>query len=202
VATSTGKSTISVFDRNRTEEAKMIRKVPLLLIGALSLPSIAPTLAQSDQWELKAGASASRVERGFEKADNVATWKKNREVQKRFQNAVYARDYAKLRAQIAELVDPDFELVEPSGLPYGGTYKGVEGFIQFWETAPKYFKTSVHEFRHSFITDDPNRIVQEIFLRGTVVATGEEYEDRFVFRNGKILSISPFFFNLPPVKAR
>jgi ketosteroid isomerase-like protein len=154
-----------------------------------------------DLWEKKADTAEGAMRRGFEDPAVVAAWKRNRDVQKRFQDAIYTRDYAK----IPELLDPDFQLVEPSGLPYGGVYKGMEGFLKFWETSPRFFKTDHHEFKHSFITDDPDLIVQEIFVSGVIVATGQRFEgpmfDRFAFRDGRILSISPFFFNLPPVRA-
>jgi ketosteroid isomerase-like protein len=168
----------------------------LQLLAALALAGMTPASAQQTEWN----PSDSLEKRGFEDPKNVIQWQRNRAVQRAFQAALFARDFGKL----AQYVDLEFELIEPAGLPIGGTYRGIEGFMRFWEAVPKYMKIHSNEFKHTYITDDPNRVVQEFVVKGTVIATGEEFEspvfDRFVFRNGKILSISPFYFNLPNVK--
>ena len=48
----------------------------------------------------------------------------NLELSQRFYQAIFSGDWAFIAANTTD----DFAVVEAAGLPYGGTWKGVEGF--------------------------------------------------------------------------
>jgi uncharacterized protein len=122
----------------------------------------------------------------------------NNETKTRFVDALFAGDWD----TAASLVHPDFELREPDALPYGGIYKGIEGFKQCWELIPQ--SSHVTEYLDTlrvFFTEDPDSIVVELDFRGSIRGTGEKIAskvlEQFDFIDGKISAISLFWFNIP-----
>lgn len=116
----------------------------------------------------------------------------------RFVDALFANDWDTM----ASLIHPDFELREPDALPYGGTYRGIEGFRKCWELIPQ----SSHETEHldtlrTYFTDDADSIVVELDCRGVRKDTGERFESRvmeqFEFRDEKLVAITIYWFNIP-----
>jgi len=101
----------------------------------------------------------------------------------------------------ASLMHPDFELREPDALPYGGTYKGIEGFKQCLGSIAAAHKTTQMETLHTYFASDPDRIIGETYWRGVLHASGREAEskviEQFEFRDGKILAITVYWFNIP-----
>ena len=121
----------------------------------------------------------------------------NNEVKTRFVAALFANDWAAM----APLVHPDFELREPDALAYGGIHKGLEGFKKCWELIPQTgHKTEYLNTLRCFFADDPDSLIVELDTRGRNTKTGKTFAgkvlEQFDFRDGKILAISLFWFNI------
>lgn len=110
--------------------------------------------------------------------------------------AVFAGD----RDALGEMMDPAFELHQAKGLPYGGTLKGQDGFDHFWRGFGEAFEIESLDQVGRFRSADGD-IVLKFRFRGRVNATGEPFDttilESFRFRNGKLLSIAPHWFELP-----
>lgn len=125
----------------------------------------------------------------------------NNDVKTRFVDALFRNDWDTM----APLVHPDFELREPAALPYGGIYKGIEGFKECWELIPQ----SSHQTEHldtlrCHYADDPNTIVVELEFRGSRKDTGEKFAskvmEQFEFKDGLISAITLYWFDIPEFK--
>jgi len=128
----------------------------------------------------------------------TAAHQHSHEVKTRFVDALFRNDWDTMAA----LVHPDFELREPEALPYGGTYQGIAGFRRCWELIPQ----SSHKTEHldtlrCYFTEDPDSILVELEFRGSRRDTGEKFASRvmeqFEFRDGRILAITLYWFNIP-----
>lgn len=102
---------------------------------------------------------------------------------------------------MAPLVHPDFELREPRDLPYGGVYKGLDGFKHCWELIPASgHKTEYLNTLGTYFTEDPNTIIVELDTRGTS-HKGEAYVskvmEQFEFKDGLISAIVLYWFEIP-----
>jgi ketosteroid isomerase-like protein len=121
----------------------------------------------------------------------------NLPVQQRFVAAVFAGDGDTIRSLCA----PDFELLEGSGLPFAGVFRGAEGFLAFLGVFNDTFELEyLNPVRH-YASDDPDRMAFDFELRGVHRATGEAFESSLVelwtFREGKVVTIKPHYFNVP-----
>ena len=123
---------------------------------------------------------------------------RSHEVKTRFVEALFSNDWDTM----AKLVHPDFELREPAALPYGGIYKGIEGFKKCWDLIPQ----SSHKTEHldtlrCYFTEDPNSIIVELEFRGSRRDTGEKFAskvmEQFELCDGKIIAITLYWFNIP-----
>ncbi len=119
----------------------------------------------------------------------------NLAVLERFVAAVFAGD----ADTILSLCDPDFVLEEGSGLSFAGTYPGGEGFLRFFGIFNETLDIERMETLRIYTTQDPDFVVTEMELRATVRATGKPFEssllERWHFRDGKVLSVKPHYFN-------
>ena len=125
----------------------------------------------------------------------------NNDVKTRFVDALFANDWSTMAA----LVHPSFELREPAALPYGGIYKGIEGFKTCWELIPRSSHVTEHlDTLRCYFTEDPDSILVELDFRGKRRDTEEKFAskvmEQFEFRDGKISAISLYWFNIPPNK--
>ena len=102
---------------------------------------------------------------------------------------------------VAELVHPDFELREPAALPYGGVYKGIDGFKQCLGLIQAAHKTTNLETWHTYFAAEPDRMIGESFWRGIPHGTGREAAskviEQFEFRDGRIAAITVYWFDIP-----
>jgi uncharacterized protein len=123
------------------------------------------------------------------------TASRNTQVKQQFVAAVFAGDAATIRA----LADPGFELHEGTGLPFTGTYRGAEGFLQFLGIFSRTFDIERLEPIRSYESPDPDCMAFEFDLRATVRDTGQLFESTLIevwnFKDGKVLSIKPHYFN-------
>ncbi|HEX7856355.1 MAG TPA: nuclear transport factor 2 family protein [Sphingobium sp.] len=122
----------------------------------------------------------------------------NHDVKVRFVDALFRNDWETM----AELVTDDLELQEPDALPYGGTWKGLDGFKKCWELIPQASHVVEHlDTLRTFFSEDPNHIWVELDFKGVKKATGEKFGTRvmeeFQFRDGKISVIALMWFNIP-----
>jgi ketosteroid isomerase-like protein len=122
----------------------------------------------------------------------------NYETKTAFVDALFKNDWDTM----ATLVHPEFELREPAALPYGGIYKGIEGFKRCWDLIPQ----SSHQTEHldtlgNYLAADPNSIIVELEFRGSKRGTGEKFAskvmEQFDFKDGKISAIVLYWFNIP-----
>lgn len=123
----------------------------------------------------------------------------------RFQAAFAAGD----RELLAKLVHPDFEVIQSSALPYGGRYRGLDGFFEFaLKIFPTTWRIQQFEMLHRFDekTNEPGleSVVLMFHLVGTVAATGKPVDttllEHWVLKDGKLLHAKPHWFE-PPDKA-
>jgi uncharacterized protein len=123
------------------------------------------------------------------------TKSRNIHIQEQFVAAVFAGDPDTVRT----LADPGFELHEGSGLPFAGTYRGAEGFLKFLGIFNQTFDIERLEPTRSYESQDPDWIAFEFDLRATVRNTGQLFESTLIeiwrFKDGKVLSIKPHYFN-------
>ena len=100
-----------------------------------------------------------------------------------------------------DLLHPDFELREPERLPYGGVYKGAEGFRKCLGLIPQAQTSTRFETLHTYFTSDPDRIFSESEWAGTLKKSGRQaatkVSELFEFRDGKVLAITVIWFNIP-----
>lgn len=119
----------------------------------------------------------------------------NLAIQERFVAAVLAGDADTIHALCA----PEFALHEGSGLPFAGTYRGAAGFLDFLGLFNEML--DIHELApvRTFTTDDPDWLIGELNLRATLRATGKPFASSLLemwqFREGKVISIKPHYFN-------
>jgi ketosteroid isomerase-like protein len=115
----------------------------------------------------------------------------------RFVSAVLAGEAATLH----EVAAPDFVLYEGSGMPFAGSYQGIDGFLRFLGIFGETLEIEVLAPVRSFVSDDPDVIAAELEVRGTNRATGRRFESSLVevwtFRDGKVASIKAHYFNVP-----
>ncbi len=99
------------------------------------------------------------------------------------------------------LVHPDMELHQGSGMPFAGTYRGVEGFMRFFTIFGETFEIEKLAPLRDYRGDDPEWVVCELEIAATVKATGKRFEgtimEQWQFRDGKALTIKPHYFNSP-----
>ena len=121
----------------------------------------------------------------------------NLDIQQRFVAAVFAGDAATL----TELCDADFVLEQAASMPYGGTYRGAEGFLQFLGIFGETLEIEKLDTTRVYQAEDPDWLVSEFDLRAVVKASGQIYEttmlERWQFRGGKVVSIKPHYYAPP-----
>ena len=98
-----------------------------------------------------------------------------------------------------------FELREPAALPFGGTYRGVEGFRKCWELIPKISHVTKRiETLHTYLTENPDHLWVELDFTGTRLDNGQEVAgivmEKFEFTDGLISAIILYWYNIPDFK--
>lgn len=119
----------------------------------------------------------------------------NLRIQEQFVTAVFAGDADTIRALCA----PEFELHEGSGLPFAGTYRGAEGFLEFLGVFNDTFEIESLTPVRIYTSDDPDWLACEFDLRATLRAGSEPFVSSLVetwqFKNGQVAAIKPHYFN-------
>ena len=125
--------------------------------------------------------------------DNIA-------IKDRFVAAVFAGDTATMR----NLLDAAFEVHQPPGLAYAGSYAGADGFLDFIGKFMATYDIEVLSNTDTFISEDSERIVLEFKFTGKVKASGEKFDTNLLecweFKQDKIMRISVYWFAMPRLK--
>jgi len=120
---------------------------------------------------------------------------KNLAIKDQFVTAALSGDAATVKA----LAHPNFEMSEGAGLPFAGSYRGADAFLDFLRIFGETFDIQSFDSVRTYVTDDPDWLVSEFELRATVRATGAFYETSLVevwhFEDGKVRSVKPHYFN-------
>ncbi len=98
-----------------------------------------------------------------------------------------------VEALLGTVHDDEFEIYQSESFPWGGTYKGKDGLMEFVKNSTSYY--------------DPRVVVEELVeagddvivigrSQGTIKATGETFDVRLVdvcrLRDGKLVSVDIF----------
>ncbi len=102
------------------------------------------------------------------------------------------------KAALAEMVHPDFELIEPTGVPYEGTFRGLDG----WRKLARAVVEAWEDFKVepiAFPGESESTFVVHLRLSGRSRKTGNPFDmsvlELWSFRDGKLVSISPHYFD-------
>ena len=118
-------------------------------------------------------------------------------VKDRFVAAVLAGDAGTMR----DLVDASFELHQPPGLAYSGSYAGADGFLNFIAKFMSTYDIETLVSTDTFLSENPDRMVSEFKFAGKVKASGAKFDTKMLecweFHRGKILRITVYWFATP-----
>lgn len=102
------------------------------------------------------------------------------------------------KAALTEMVHPDFELIEPTGVPYAGAYRGVDG----WRKLSKAVIEAWEDFRVeplAFPGETGNTFTVHMRLSGRSRKTGRPFSmsvlELWTFKDGQLTSIAPHYFD-------
>lgn len=112
----------------------------------------------------------------------------------RFFPALAAGDFAAM----APMVDPDFVVYEADGLPYAGTYRGLDG----WRKLSRAVVATWAEFKFhalEFPGDTENSLVVRFAISGRSRKTGKTFETTVLelwrFRHNRLCEIVPYYWD-------
>jgi ketosteroid isomerase-like protein len=121
-------------------------------------------------------------------------------IAERFTRAVYAGDQDTMKS----LLDKDFVLRQDKSLPYGGVYRGAEGFLSFLQAFTKTYEIESLEKTRTFVSDDPDFAIFEFSFKGKQRQAGVKFDttllEHWRFSKGKIIAITPHWFEIPGSK--
>jgi ketosteroid isomerase-like protein len=117
---------------------------------------------------------------------DTGTERYNLDRAKSLYEALFARDWA----VVNEILSPDVVVREPEGLPYGGEYRGHDGFKTLMKNLAQHW-ADVSPVDMSY-TAGGNVVHMEATLIATARATGREitlpFIESWAFENGRIVS--------------
>ena len=90
---------------------------------------------------------------------------------------------------------PDIEVHEPDYLPYGGTFRGAEGFLELFGKATEVLDFETMEVVSA--TADDERAV--LLMTCNLLSTGEQRHitEHWVIEDGLVRDVRVFWFGLP-----
>lgn len=98
-------------------------------------------------------------------------------------------------------LDAEFVMHEPQSLPYGGTYRGPDGFLQALATIAEYFsnvKLTVTE-----TLDAGDTVVALVHVQGQGASTGQPFEmhisELWRLKAGRVVALHPFYWDTAKV---
>lgn len=112
---------------------------------------------------------------------------------KRMYDSLYAGDWE----DVNKVLSPDVVVREPEGLPYGGTYRGHEGFTELANAVSEHWE-DLRATDMTFTCSD-SVVHMESILVGTSRATGKMLRvpliESWTFRDGLIVSGAVYYFD-------
>ncbi|HKY93011.1 MAG TPA: nuclear transport factor 2 family protein [Nevskiaceae bacterium] len=124
----------------------------------------------------------------------------NLELAQRFYEAIFSADLPFMRAHVTD----DFCVVEADGLPYGGTWKGLDGFQRLFAKITDEVFEGVDIQLQSIAANDTHAMSFFRFT-GTARKTGRRVDfdiaEVVTIRDGKVACIKPFYFDTKAVAA-
>lgn len=103
------------------------------------------------------------------------------------------------------VISDDFVIYEAEGLPFGGVFRGMEGYIQCM-TGINSFWTNKNLAPPEFVPAGDNRILMLSHFEGDITKNGEHVSmptvSIWTFKDGKIETVRPFFFDTKHVHDR
>ena len=141
------------------------------------------------------------VSQGTGLFEMTARHKANLETKQKFVAAVFAKNWD----EMAKCAHSELELREPDALPYGGIFKGLEGFKKCWDMIPRVsHETERIETLHTYLTEDPDHMFVELECTCRRLDNDERFSgivmEKFEFRDGLISAIVLYWFNIPDFK--
>lgn len=101
------------------------------------------------------------------------------------------------------VIHPEFRVVESDALPYAGTFKGIEGFLQLIEKVFGMFSVFDAKAAAKSVGDDHVMVWVEIKMTGrrTNKTINTQLIEVFRFENDKLIEIRPFYFDTDLVRS-
>ena len=100
---------------------------------------------------------------------------------------------------MATLIHPDAEYHQAEGLPYGGTFKGFENWVTMFTHAGRLYDLQIAEAPTYAVNGTKDGVVISFVIRCTSKKSGRTItmpiSEHFHLRDGKIVSIRPFYFD-------
>ena len=102
------------------------------------------------------------------------------------------------QAALGEMLHPEFEVEEAAGLPYGGVYRGIQGWLELSNAVIGTWS----KFRLQLIEyagESADSLVIRFAISGRSRKTGKPFESTVLelwkFKDGKLLRIHPYYFD-------
>ncbi len=110
----------------------------------------------------------------------------------------FAGDFEVLKPLIAD----DFTIYEAEGLPFGGVFRGMEGYVKCMQGIDGFFTDKVLS-PPDFVPDGDSRVVMISEIDGKIARNGQPVKMPTVslwdFKDGKIAVVRPFFHDTKKV---
>lgn len=138
-------------------------------------------------------------------AESQGTTRRQVEVVDAFERAIQDRwrTGAGIDTVLAHL-SPEVEVIEAPSMPYPGTFRGHDGFIELTERFAATW-TFLPGKTFEYLTDDKGRVMVLTLGRAVAKATGREIEWRlaelFTVRDGLITEIRPYYWDTAAIAA-
>ena len=100
--------------------------------------------------------------------------------------------------EVLRHLSPDVEVIEAPSMPYPGTFRGHEGFLELSERFAETWRFLPGK-TFEYLTDDKGRVMVLTLGRAVARATEQELEWRlaelFTVRDGLIVEIRPYYWD-------
>ena len=119
----------------------------------------------------------------------------NRQRMEQFYACAASGDHETVNA----MIHPDFIGYEPDGLPYGGVYKGIEGWFNVVQTVFGTWENFTPRLKYILQDDKDEIFAAGLHTTGKVAATGETFDtfilEQWKFKDGLICELRPFYWD-------
>ncbi|RJG03161.1 nuclear transport factor 2 family protein [Noviherbaspirillum sedimenti] len=103
------------------------------------------------------------------------------------------------RVALESLLHPEFTIHEAENLPYGGVYRGVDGWLTLFGRVNSTWADLAIEPLLLIGEANGDEFGWQMKMRGRSVATGKQFEttvfEHWSFRDGKISEVRPYYWD-------